>query len=80
MLRRVPNIRDATERVPQPFQTWIQIRRTTSRFFTGIAFIFCGSPFSCTFEAMYVPHPHRDKQSRTIAIFVLQFMNWLQAA
>jgi hypothetical protein len=54
-------------------QVTIQIRLTDSRFSTGISFVFCGaSPFGAV-EAMKVPAPHREKQSKTIAIFVNKF-------
>jgi hypothetical protein len=51
----------------------IQIRRTASRFFTGITFDFRGA-FSClAVAAMKVPAPHSEKQNKTIAIFVSKF-------
>jgi uncharacterized membrane protein HdeD (DUF308 family) len=54
-------------------QVRIQTRWTTSRFLTGISFIFCGASSSCAVEVMKVPTPHREKQSKTIAIFVNKF-------
>ena len=52
----------------------IQTRRTRSRFFTGIAFVFCGSDnFSSEREATRVPAPHKEKQDKTIATFAIKF-------
>ena len=52
-------------------------RRTRSRFFTGITFVFCGSVFWHAVEATKVPAPHNEKQRRTIVIFAVQLMNFL---
>jgi hypothetical protein len=49
------------------------MRRTTSRFFTGITFVFCGAFSFRAVEAMKVPAPQSEKQSKTIAIFVSKF-------
>jgi hypothetical protein len=51
----------------------IQTRRASSRFFTGITFVFSGASSFRAVEAMKVLAPHREKQSRTIAIFVTRF-------
>jgi len=51
----------------------IQTRRATSRFFTGITFVFCGTFSFRALEAMKVPAPQSEKQRRTIAIFVTKF-------
>jgi len=49
------------------------MRRTISRFLTGITLVFCGASSFLAVEAMKVPAPHREKQSKTIAIFVTKF-------
>src|SRR5438876_944158 len=52
----------------------VQIRKrgTNSRFFTGITFVFCG-PFSFrAIEAIKVPAPHDEKQSKTTVIFFIK--------
>ncbi len=49
------------------------------RFFTGMTFAFCGSFSLRTLEAMKVPAPHNEKQSKTIVIFVSKLMDQFQA-
>ncbi len=44
----------------------------TSRFFTGITFVFCGVSSFRAFEAMKMPAPHNEKQTKTIASFTIQ--------
>jgi len=41
--------------------------------FHGITFLFCGTFSFRALEAMKVPAPQSEKQSRTIAIFVSTF-------
>src|SRR6266536_596704 len=57
----------------------IHPRRTKSRFFTGITFVFCGSLFSRAVEATKVPAPHNEKQRRTIVAFAVQLIDFLIA-
>ena len=62
-------------------QVAIQVHRTTSRFFTGIAFVFCSSAgLVCGLEAIKVAAPHIAKHSKTIAVFVIQCIGRFQAS
>jgi len=62
-------------------QVAIQVHRTTSRFFTGIAFVFCSSAgLVCGLEAIKVAAPHIAKHSKTIAVFVIQCIGCFQAS
>ena len=48
-------------------------------FFTGIAFVLCGSRFSGDFDNTSAAVPHKKTQVKTIAIFAVSFMNLLGA-
>ena len=57
------------------------MHRTTSRFFTGIAFVLCGSAgFVCGLEAIKVAAPHIAKHSKTIAVLVIPCIERFQAS
>jgi len=56
-------------------QVTIHTRPMNPRFFTGIKFVFCGAFSFRVVEAMKVPAPHNEKQSSTIAIFVMKLMD-----
>ena len=62
-------------------QVAIQVHRTTSRFFTGIAFVFCSSAgLACGLEAIKVAAPHIAKHSKTTAVLVIQCIGCFQAS
>ena len=59
--------------------SYVQIQtRGTSRFLTGVTFVFCSALSFRAVEAIKAPVPHNAKQSKTIVIFTVKVMDRLQ--